>query len=60
MTYTFFNHKFHNGVNEVLSWFGINLMVIFQGIAQNFFCNLAVISHPDDLEIILFQHGAWY
>ena len=25
MTYTFFNQMFDNGVNEVLSWFGINL-----------------------------------
>ena len=25
----FFNQKFANGVNEVLSWFGINLMASF-------------------------------
>ena len=29
MTCTFFNQKFANGVNEVLSWFGINLMASF-------------------------------
>ena len=27
MTHTFFNQKLDNGVNEVLSWFDINLMV---------------------------------
>ena len=49
--YTFFHQKFDNGVNEVLSSIGINLMVSFQDIAQNmFFCNLAKISH---------QPGAW-
>ena len=51
MTYTYFNQKFDDGVNEVLSWFGINLMVSFQDISQNMFCNLAKISHPADLEI---------
>ena len=51
MTYTFFNQKFDNGVNEGLGWFGINLMVSFQHIAQNMFCNLAKISHPADFEI---------
>ena len=51
MTYTFFNQKFDNGVNEWLSWFHINLIVSFQDITQNMFCNLAKISHPADLEI---------
>ena len=51
MTNTFFNQKFDNGVNEVLSWFGINLIVSFPDNAQNMFCNLAKISHPADLEI---------
>ena len=38
--------KFDNGVNEVLScWLGINLMVSFQDITQNMFCNLAKTSH---------------
>ena len=27
MTYTFYHQKFDYGVNEVLRWFGINLMV---------------------------------
>ena len=47
----FFNRKYYNGVNEGLSWFEINLMVSFQDITQNMFCNLAKISHPADLEI---------
>ena len=51
MTYIFFNINFDKGVNEMLSWFGINLVVSFQDIAQNMFCNLAVIPHPADLEI---------
>ena len=51
MTYTFFNQKFDDGVNEGLSWFGTNLMVSFQDINQNMFCNLAKISHLADLEI---------
>ena len=50
MTYTFFNQKFDNGTNEGLRWFGINLMVSFQDITQNMFCNLAKFSHPTDLE----------
>ena len=36
---------------EGLGWFGMNLMVSLQDIAQNMFCNLAKISHPADLEI---------
>ena len=48
MTYTFFNQKIDNGVNDGLSWFGINLMVNFQDITQNIFCNLAKIAHPAD------------
>ena len=55
MTYTFFNQKFDNGVNEGLSWFGINLIVSFRDITQNMFGNLAKISHPADLEICLFN-----
>ena len=55
MTYTFFNQKFDKGVNEGLNRFGINLMVSFQDITQNMFCNLAKISHPADLEIGLFN-----
>ena len=51
MTYSFFNQKFDNRVNKLLSWFGINLMVSFQDITQNMFCKLAKISHPADLEI---------
>ena len=35
MTYTFFNRKFDNCVNERLSWIGIILMVSFQDITQN-------------------------
>ena len=50
MAYTFFNQKFDIGLNEALSWFGINLMVHFQDITQNMICNLAKNS-PADLEI---------
>ena len=52
MTYNFFNKKFDNGVNEVISLFGINLMVSF---LQNMFCKLAKMSHPADLEINFFN-----
>ena len=55
MTYAFFNQKFDNGINEGLSWFGINLMVSFQDITQNMFCNLARISHSTHLEIFQFN-----
>ena len=41
MTYTIFNQKFDNAMNEGLSWFGINLVVSFQDITHNMFCNLA-------------------
>ena len=51
MTYTFSHKKFDNGMNIGLSWFGINLEVNFEDITQNMFCNLAIISHPADLEI---------
>ena len=51
MTYAFFNNDNDNGVNEGPSWFGINLMVSFQDISQNMFCNLAKISHQADLEV---------
>ena len=51
MTYTLFNQKFVNGVNEGLSRFGINLMVSFKDITPNMFCNLTKISRPADLEI---------
>ena len=40
MTYTLFSQKFANGVNEVLSWFGINLMASFKNITKNMFCSL--------------------
>ena len=55
MTYTFFNQKFDNGVNEGLSWFGINLLVTFHDILQNMLWNLAKITHPADLEICYFN-----
>ena len=55
MTYTFFNRKLANGVNDALSWFGINLLASFQDITQNMFCNLAKISHPADLQIYYFN-----
>ena len=48
MTYPFFNQKFDSGMYEVLSWFGINLMVSFHVFI---FCNLTDISHPADLDI---------
>ena len=51
MTYTFFNQMSDTGVNKGLSWFVINLMVSFQDITLNMFCNLAKISLPADLEI---------
>ena len=55
MTCTLFNQKFDNGVNEGLSWFGINLMVSFHDITQYIFCILAKISHPADLKICYFN-----
>ena len=55
MTYTFFNQKIDNGMNEVLSWFGINGMVSFQDITQNIFCILSKIPHRADLEIYYFN-----
>ena len=55
MTYTTFNQRFYNGVNEVLSWFGITLMVSFQDITQNLFRILGKTSHPADLEIYYFN-----
>ena len=55
MTYTFFHLKFANGVNKVLSWFGINVMASFQDNTQNMFCNLAKISHPADLQNYYFN-----
>ena len=55
MTYTFFNQKCDNGVNDTLSWFFIYLMFSFQDITQNMFCNMAKISHPADLEICYFN-----
>ena len=55
MTYTLFNQKFEYSVNEVLSWFGIYLMVSFQDNTQNMFCILAKISHSADLEIHYFD-----
>ena len=40
---SFFQPKFVNGMNEVLSWFGISLTASFQNITENMFCNLAKI-----------------
>ena len=51
MTYTFFNRKFDNCVNEGLSWIGINLMVSFQDITQN----MQKPHIPADLEIYYFH-----
>ena len=51
MAYTIFNQKLDNAMNEGISWFGIILVVSFQDITQNKFCNLAKIPHPADLEI---------
>ena len=36
-----FSQKFANGANEVLRWFGINVMASFQNITQNMVRNLA-------------------
>ena len=47
---SFFNWRFDNGVNKVLSWFGINLLVSLQDITQSMFWNLAKISFPADLK----------
>ena len=55
MTYTFFNQRFDNGMNEVLSWFGIIRMVSFQDITQYMFCILSKISNRADLEIYYFN-----
>ena len=58
MEYNCFNKTVDNGLNGVLSWFGINLKISFQYIAQicfAMFCNLANISHPADLEIYFFH-----
>ena len=55
MKFTFSNQKFDYVVNEVLSWFGIDLMVSFQDITQNMFCILAKISQLADLEIYYFN-----
>ena len=53
--YAFFNRKLDDGVNDVLSWFGINLMVCFQDKPWGMFCNLAKVSHPAELEIGYFN-----
>ena len=42
---------FDNGVDEVRSWLGINLMAIFHDITQNTFWIFAKISHPAEFEI---------
>ena len=55
MKYTFFYQKFDSGVNKVLGWFGINFRVSFKDITQNMICNLAKISHQDDLKIYYFN-----
>ena len=52
---TFFNQKFADSVNEVLSWFGINLQASFQDITQNMIRILAKISHLADLQIYYFN-----
>ena len=46
---------FANSVNEVLGWFGINLLASFQDITQNMFLILAKISHLADLQIYYFN-----
>ena len=46
---------FDDSGNEDRSWFGVNLMVSLQDITQNMFCNLAMISHPADLELYYFN-----
>ena len=45
----FFNKTIVCGVNEVLSWFGINLMVSFRDITKT--CALAKISRPAEFEM---------
>ena len=50
-----FKQEYDHGVNEVLCWFGINLMVSFQDTTQNIFCILAKISHPAVREIYYFN-----
>ena len=55
MTYTLFNQQFDYSVNEVLSCFGIYLMVSLQDITQSMFWILAKLSHPADLEIHYFN-----
>ena len=55
---SFFNQKVDTGLNGVHSWFGINLNIGVQYIAQicfAMFCNLAKIAHPADLEIYLYD-----
>ena len=52
MTFNFSNQNFANGMDEVLGWFGINLMASFQDITQKMFGNL--------LLNLLFQFGACY
>ena len=42
----FFNHRFDHGGIELLSWFGINLIVSFKYITQNIFCSLAKSKTP--------------
>ena len=51
MTY-YFKENFDGGMNEVLSWFGINLMVCFKILHKTIF---AKISLPTDIEFFYFN-----
>ena len=56
---TFFNQKFDNGVNEVLRWFGINLMVSFQNIRLHKTCFTIwslLLSYIDDMLSVTHRH----
>ena len=49
MTYNFFNQKFAIGMDEVLGWFGINLMASFQDITQKNVWQFGKnLTHPAD------------
>ena len=52
---TCINQKFDNGMNKVLSWFDINLMINFEDITLNMFCNVAKNSLSIYLEIYYFN-----
>ena len=55
MPFIFSNLTFDYGVNQVLSWFDIELMASFKDITQNMFCILARISPQADLKIYYFN-----